>query len=319
MALFKILKGDSSRISTDKTQFHDGWAYFTPDDGGFYIDASHDGKNDRIRVNPTEAETAKTLKEARTIDGVSFDGSENIVHYGTCSTTYSTAAKVVDLPGFVLETGAEINVKFTYYNTASSPTLNVNGTGAKAIKQYSSTAPQTYMWYSNSIVHFVYDGTYWQMDIPPIAGTTYYGVTKLSSSTSSTSTSLAATASAVKSAYDLADAAVPKTTVGAANGVAGLDANGKILLDQLPEQSTSVDVTLTSNGWSNGTQSVSVSGMTSIKNGVVGVSNGATDDQINAANSAKLSVTAQANGSITIRASGTTPTVNIPITVIMFE
>ena len=33
MALFKILKGDSSRISTDVTPFHDGWAYFTPDAG----------------------------------------------------------------------------------------------------------------------------------------------------------------------------------------------------------------------------------------------------------------------------------------------
>ena len=39
----------------------------------------------------------------------------------------------------------------------------------------------------------------------PAATTSAYGVTKLSSSTSSTSTTLAATASAVKSAYDLAN------------------------------------------------------------------------------------------------------------------
>lgn len=44
----------------------------------------------------------------------------------------------------------------------------------------------------------------------PAASTSAYGVTKLSSSTSSTSTSLAATPSAVKSAYDLANAAMPK-------------------------------------------------------------------------------------------------------------
>ena len=44
----------------------------------------------------------------------------------------------------------------------------------------------------------------------PEATTSDYGVTKLSSSTSSTSTSLAATSSAVKSAYDLASAAMPK-------------------------------------------------------------------------------------------------------------
>ena len=45
----------------------------------------------------------------------------------------------------------------------------------------------------------------------PAASTSAYGVTKLSSSTSSTSTSLAATPSAVKSAYDLANAAMPKS------------------------------------------------------------------------------------------------------------
>lgn len=43
------------------------------------------------------------------------------------------------------------------------------------------------------------------------ASTSEYGITKLSTSTSSTSTSLAATPSAVKSAYDLANAAMPKT------------------------------------------------------------------------------------------------------------
>ena len=52
--LFKILRGPSSRISKDKTEFHDGYAYFTPDDGGFYIDAedTDTGAQNRIRVNP---------------------------------------------------------------------------------------------------------------------------------------------------------------------------------------------------------------------------------------------------------------------------
>lgn len=52
--LFKILRGPSSRISKDKTEFHDGYVYFTPDDGGFYIDAedTDTGAQNRIRVNP---------------------------------------------------------------------------------------------------------------------------------------------------------------------------------------------------------------------------------------------------------------------------
>ena len=48
----------------------------------------------------------------------------------------------------------------------------------------------------------------------PAASTSAYGVTKLSSSTSSTSTSLAATASAVKSAYDLANGKQEKLVSG---------------------------------------------------------------------------------------------------------
>lgn len=53
MALFKILKGDSSRISTSVTPFHDGYAYFTPDDGGFYIDSEDNGIQRRIRISGT--------------------------------------------------------------------------------------------------------------------------------------------------------------------------------------------------------------------------------------------------------------------------
>ena len=43
MADFLILKGDSSRIDLSVTPFHDGWCYFTPDDGGLYIDTTLDG------------------------------------------------------------------------------------------------------------------------------------------------------------------------------------------------------------------------------------------------------------------------------------
>ena len=37
MALYKFLKGDSKRISTDITPFHEGWIYVT-NDGYMYID-----------------------------------------------------------------------------------------------------------------------------------------------------------------------------------------------------------------------------------------------------------------------------------------
>lgn len=61
MMLFKILKGDSSRISMDKTAFHEGYAYFTPDDAGFYIDAKVGNNNKRLRLNERASSINATL------------------------------------------------------------------------------------------------------------------------------------------------------------------------------------------------------------------------------------------------------------------
>lgn len=66
------------------------------------------------------------------------------------------------------------------------------------------------------------------------ASTTVVGVTQLSSSVSSTSTTTAATPSAVKQAYDLAFAAIPSSQKGAINGVATLDSTGHVPASQLP-------------------------------------------------------------------------------------
>lgn len=63
--------------------------------------------------------------------------------YGECGTAAGTAAKTVTIDNFSLETGAAILVKFTNKNSASSPTLNVNSTGAKAIKIYGTTNAST--------------------------------------------------------------------------------------------------------------------------------------------------------------------------------
>lgn len=183
---------------------------------------------------PGTAVAAAKLSTARTIDGVSFDGSANIKHYGVCSTAASTAAKVVDLDGFTLAVGSKIAVKFVYANTSVSPTLNVNDTGAIAIKQYGTTALSTYMWHPASVVEFVYDGAYWIMVDSTTATTTYYGLTKLSSSTSSTSTTLAATPSAVKAAYDLANGKQDALT-GVKGQVVGFDEAGNPIAQDAPE------------------------------------------------------------------------------------
>lgn len=136
-------------------------------------------------------------------------GSKN-VWYGTCTTAAATAEKTVttDTGNFTLTAGNVVYVLFNTANTnTSAMTLNVDGTGAKSVYTISTTAISQYQIAPKEVVAFVYDGSAFRLQNGAVATTTYYGMTKLSSSTSSTSNSMAATPSAVKSAYDAATAA----------------------------------------------------------------------------------------------------------------
>lgn len=83
--------------------------------------------------------------------------------YGDCYTAAGTATKVVSIPGFVLRKGAVVNVRFSSKNTASNPTLNVNGTGAKTIRLNGLALSSSYYWNAYDVVSFVYDGNYWNI------------------------------------------------------------------------------------------------------------------------------------------------------------
>ena len=71
--------------------------------------------------------------------------------YAECSTAADIVAKVATIctnsdttnTAFTLIKGTTIQVKFTNSNTASSPTLNINSSGAKAIMRYGTTAVGT--------------------------------------------------------------------------------------------------------------------------------------------------------------------------------
>jgi len=109
------------------------------------------------------AATATKLQTARTIDGMPFDGSKNIVHFGVCNTAAATAAKTVALTGFTLTEGARVAVFFTNTNTANNLTLNVNSTGAKAISCIKGYYAPIGQWEANQIVEFVYYNNHWIM------------------------------------------------------------------------------------------------------------------------------------------------------------
>ena len=105
------------------------------------------------------------------------------VAWGTCSTAAATAEKVITVSGntnWALTAGAIIAVKFSETNTASNPTFNVNGTGAKSV-WYSAavltTSSLSYAGYKDRPCFYVYDGTQfvflgWSYD----ANTTYTNV-----------------------------------------------------------------------------------------------------------------------------------------------
>lgn len=127
------------------------------------------------------ATSATKLATARTIDGVSFNGTAAITHFGSCSTAAATAAKTVAITGFTLVTGAVAFVRFTVTNTAANPTLNINSTGAKSIYYRNAAISAGYL-AANRVYCFVYDGSQYELvgDINTDSDTTYTAGTGLS-------------------------------------------------------------------------------------------------------------------------------------------
>ena len=81
--------------------------------------------------------------------------------YGYCQTASATAAKTVQIAGFDLTEGSVVTIRFRYANTASNPTLNVSGTGAKYIRLDGALLTSRNYWSANATVAFVYAGGYW--------------------------------------------------------------------------------------------------------------------------------------------------------------
>lgn len=83
--------------------------------------------------------------------------------------------------------------------------------------------------------------------------------------------------------------------------------------------SRGVSATLSASGWDADakTQTVSVAGVTAGTNGSLRIAQYATDEQFAAWGAAQPRVTAQADGSITVKLAGTVPTMDIPVEVLI--
>lgn len=136
MVKFTVRKGIEANLPTEGMA-EEGCVYHTTDTGNAYLGGAN---GNLIPLNRSP-------------------------YYGTCPTAAGTAAKVVTLDSevFSLSAGTMIAVRFDNANTVT-PTLNVNGTGAVAVKSYGTTSvgtTPTGSWHAGEVVNFVYDGSYW--------------------------------------------------------------------------------------------------------------------------------------------------------------
>lgn len=83
------------------------------------------------------------------------------------------------------------------------------------------------------------------------------------------------------------------------------------------DASNAVTATLTAAGWASGQQTLTIAGLGSTQNGVIGLSQSITDEQLSAASEAEMYICGQAAGSVTIAANGAVPTCDIPVVVIL--
>lgn len=124
------------------------------------------------RLKTTKGDGTVTYSTPQCV-AVPPDGYDNdATFYATSSSSASSSAKVATVQSggdFSLDVGTTVSVTFTNANSASSPTLNVNSTGARQIR--TNGTPYAY-WSSGASVLFVYDGAYWQVASTPVYANT---------------------------------------------------------------------------------------------------------------------------------------------------
>lgn len=116
-------------------------------------------------LKPAVAKKAQQLNTKRQIDGIDFDGTQNVSRYAQCDSNAGDD-KEIYVSGFNLTAGVSVQVKFTYANTKTAPKLTVkkdvtDATGvAKAIK-YGSTAFKDFV--AGAVYTLTYNGDSWQV------------------------------------------------------------------------------------------------------------------------------------------------------------
>ena len=154
-------------------------------------------------ITPGTNVTATTVMEP---SRVAPDGRASYNHFGVCSTAAGTQAKTVTVPGVTeLVDGVQITVLFlNQFTRNGSPTLNVNGLGAKPMWRRAGQAMYyTGEWQAGEtldLVYYTYNNSGgWVVKDAPIATTDAYGVTRLLTTATSGNTGYALTPQSLNS------------------------------------------------------------------------------------------------------------------------
>lgn len=123
----------------------------------------------RVVITYTDETSSTSYSVVRNgTDGVNgSDGVDGQMLYANCGTAAGTAAKAASLSAgrLQLKPGTTVAVRFTYENTAANPTLDIDGTGARAV--YVQGVRSVY-WAAGATVAFTYDGANWRVASEPV-------------------------------------------------------------------------------------------------------------------------------------------------------
>lgn len=114
-------------------------------------------------TNAGSAASAARWTTERRIAGLYTTGAANTFLAGICTTAAATAEKAVTITGASAVASTVIFVAFTYKNTAASPTLNLNGTGAQPIYTYGTTRPTGFTAGAKGAVGFEFWSAGWRI------------------------------------------------------------------------------------------------------------------------------------------------------------
>ena len=139
--------------------YYDGTQYQCASGGGGKFATGEKVKEtsitDEITPNSDSLPTSGAVAEET-------DNLKANIGYFTCDTAAATAAKVVAATGYKLTAGGNIRIKMTHTNSAANVTLNINGTGAKALFYNGQQASSSNKWEDMEVLLVYYDGTQYQ-------------------------------------------------------------------------------------------------------------------------------------------------------------